>query len=118
MATTYTKELIEVITLPSANNAIKKVSLELNIYDDVVGAGTFITYPVQAILSQNDLTLENYITTANNALTKTDIIDWAWEYVGGDTYYNEKIGPAADAMLSDQLQFAGTVAADLDNIPD
>jgi hypothetical protein len=117
MANVYTKSLGEVLTLPSANNAIKKVTLDIKTYDDTIGAGTFISWPVQAILSDTDLQTENYITTANAALTQTDIINWAWNEVGGDEYYNTKIKPAVDVMLADELQFAGAAIADISSIP-
>ncbi len=117
MANVFTKSLGEVLILPSANNAIKKVTLEIKTYDDSIGAGTFISWPVQAILSETDLQTENYITTANAALTQTDIIDWAWNELGGDEYYNTKIKPAVDVMLADELQFAGVSTADISTIP-
>ena len=117
MANLYTKSLGEVLTLPSANNAIKKVTLDIKTYDDSVGEGTFISWPVQSVLSDADLTAANYITTADVGLTQTDIINWAWNNVGGDTYYNEKIKPAVDVMLADQLQFAGVATADISTIP-
>jgi hypothetical protein len=117
MANVYTKSLGEVLTLPSANNAIKKVTLDIRTYDDSVGANTYISWPVQAILSDTDLQTENYITTANAALTQTDIINWAWNEVGGDDYYNTKIKPAVDVMLADQLQFAGVATANVAAIP-
>ena len=117
MGNVYTKALGEVLTLPSANNAIKKVTLDIKTYDDNIGPGTFISWPVQAILSDTDLQTENYITTANAALTQTDIINWAWNEVGGDEYYNTKIKPAVDVMLADELQFAGVSIADISSIP-
>lgn len=110
MAYTNTKTLTDLVVIPtyeSSTNVIKRVSFDVKVYDDVIGIGTSFTVPVQSVLSSESLANNEFIT-ANGTITQTEIVNWAYENVGGDSYYDTQIKPIAESKLTVELDFVGT----------
>jgi hypothetical protein len=110
MTIVNTKTLTDLLVIPtyeSDTNVIKRVSFDIKVYDDAVGPGTNVTVPVQSVLSTTDLEAGDYITV-DGSITQTGIVNWAYDNVGGDSYYDSNIKPLAESKLNVELEFAGT----------
>lgn len=113
---TYDKilELGEVVKI-DADNTIKRVVLNVKTFDVAVGSNVFAINPMVATLTTEDLanTSIEKVSTANTA---TDITLWAYEYAGGDTYYNAAIKEGAEDTVSNLIEFDGTSVVDVSTL--
>jgi hypothetical protein len=113
---TYDKnlELAEVIKFDS-DNIIKRVVLNVKTFDVAIGSNVFDINPMVAILTTEDKanTSIEKVSTANTA---TDITLWAYEYAGGDTYYNSTIKDRAEDTVANLIEFDGTSTVDISTL--
>ena len=111
---TTSKELLQVLVIPvvgSDLNVVKKVIFNIITYDtNYIGDAYKVINPVTSILSSEDLADNNYISAS--ASTNSEIIEWAYDNVGGDDYYETNLKEYAESQLESLLEFSNTVEYD------
>jgi len=107
-------ELVEVLKLDS-DNTIKKVTLNVKTFD-TTAPSVFAQQPMVAVLTSEDYA-NSEVVKVSTANTAVDIALWGYEYVGGDTYYENTIKDNAERTVVDLLQFQGTSTVDITALP-
>jgi hypothetical protein len=108
---TTSKELFQVLVIPNVGsdlNVVKKVIFNIFTYDtDYIDDALRVKTPVTSILSDEDLASNNYISASSS--TNQEIIEWAYNNVGGDEYYENNLKVFAESQLASILKFSDTV---------